>query len=112
MEEGNQLSKLISEVDREFASPEERAEKVWKAIYPIVKDFSDWDMLCFCGNWIVLMSARWPFIKFPAVDLNKLIYSAHYQDRESDGDKRSNGNWTGGQSPDANRKDAENSSPE
>ena len=82
---------LIAAIDKEYPSPNDRARKVYANIMPIIteKEFSEWDLLCFAVEWIGWISQSFPFIAVDAKNLNSLLYTAHYYDRESDPAKRS-----------------------
>ena len=81
---------LMELVDKQFASPSERAHEIWSIISatPALIEKTDWDLLCFCVEYIGMKSQDWKWLEEDAKKLNRLIYTAHYLDRETDADKR------------------------
>lgn len=71
-----QLKEHIAVIDGKMASPEARALKVYE--YLRQSEFTTWDILCFCANWLGIMSAVWPWVENPAKVLSQLVYKAHY----------------------------------
>jgi hypothetical protein len=85
MERRNHEAELAI-IDAEFPSPQERAGKVHAILATTItkNELSDWDILCYCVGMIGWLSEVIPFIEADAKSLNRLLYTAHYYDRESD----------------------------
>lgn len=75
-------SRLIEEKDKVSASPEKRAELVWKILQQSTT-ITDWDVVCFCVNFLGLMSAKWMWLEENAKAISRLVYTAHYLIGES-----------------------------
>lgn len=71
-----QLKEHLAKVDARTKSPEQRALAVYQ--YLRESQFSTWDILCFCVNWLGIMSTVWPWLETPAKILSGLVYKAHY----------------------------------
>lgn len=87
---GSSQQKLMELVDKQFANPSERAHEIWSIIQanPSLIEKTDWDLLCFAVEFIGMMSQTWTWLQEDAKKLNRLLYTAHYLDRETDADKR------------------------
>ncbi|SRR5258706_2214100 len=72
-----QLKEHIAVIDRRTTSPEQRALKVYQYLRENPA-FTTWDILCFCANWLGIMSAVWSWVENPAKVLSQLVYKAHY----------------------------------
>lgn len=81
---------LMALVDKQFANPSTRAKEIWSIIQanPSLIEKTDWDILCFAVEFIGMMSQSWTWLEEDAKKLNRLLYTAHYLDRESDANKR------------------------
>lgn len=74
------LDQIQEKVDKILPSPDDRASKV----YSVVKEqFTIWDLICFSGAYLVMISETVPWLKEDATRLYKLIYTAHYLDTEN-----------------------------
>jgi hypothetical protein len=71
-----QLKEHIASVDLKCASPEQRAWSVYE--YLKQSHFTTWDILCFCVNWLGVMTAVWPWMESPVKVLSGLVHRAHY----------------------------------
>lgn len=69
---------LIREVDQNVDSPSHRAAIVWQNIKVSYPNWTTWDLLCFCVELLGMVSAEFPWLKSSAVQLSRLVYSAHY----------------------------------
>ena len=78
MAEGNNISSRVARLDSETPAPEERARVIWELIRSRFPDLTDWDLLCFCVNYIAMQSQQWNWLEAPAKELNRLVYIAHY----------------------------------
>jgi len=71
-----ELKAHVASVDAKCKSPEQRALEVYE--YLKKSEFTTWDVLCFCVNWLGIMSIMWPWLEEPAKAFNGLVYRAHY----------------------------------
>ena len=80
---------IIEAVDNLYPSPQSRAYSVWALIQanPRLRSLSEWDMLCFCVEYIAMISPKFLFIEDEAKQMVNLLYTAHYFDRKTDYDK-------------------------
>lgn len=84
---------IIEAVDNLYPSPQNRAYSVWAKIQasPSLRNLSEWDMLCFCVEYIAMQSQQFLFIEDEAKHLVNLLYTAHYFDRTTDDNKSTRG---------------------
>lgn len=82
---------IIEAVDNLYPSPQARANTIWAIIQtvPSLRNLSEWDLLCFCVEYIAMQSQQFLFIEEEAKHLVNLLYTAHYFDRTTDNDKSS-----------------------
>jgi hypothetical protein len=73
-EEWNQR---IEYVDSLTPSPDDRARIVWN-ILAKHEELSNWDIICFCIQYIALQSSTYTWLQEYARRLNSLVYNAHY----------------------------------
>jgi hypothetical protein len=78
---------LIAAVDAAQQSPQQRAEAVYA--YLQGANFTNWDIVCFCGEYLALMIAALPYLEEPARDINRRIYTAHYLAESMDRERAS-----------------------
>jgi len=71
----------VEESDEITPSPESRAQAVW-AYLQEHNTFSTWDLICFCAEFLGLMSAEYEWLKDIAVRQTVLVYKYHYLHRE------------------------------
>lgn len=67
---------IIARVDATQLSPSARASEVWSVVAQL--DFTQWDWVCFCAEYLGMMSAAIPYLLEPSKDLSKRVYTAHY----------------------------------
>lgn len=80
-----ELIKFIEERDTKYESPQKRAERIWEIIQVYSKEpISDWDVVCFCTNYIGQASAQHLFLAQLARKLNHIVYDYHYAMPESE----------------------------
>lgn len=72
------LDEQIKIVDELTLSPEQRAMKVHKAIAPHVKEFTNWDMLCYCLHFLNAQATLYEWLLPVMKPVNRMIYNAHY----------------------------------
>ncbi len=83
--------RVVQAVDNLYPSPQDRANSIWRIIRtdPSLSNMTDWDLLCFCVEYIAMQSQQFLFIEKEAKHLSNLLYTAHYFDRTTDNDKSS-----------------------
>lgn len=69
MEEANQDSQ------QQVASPSVRALKVWE--YLQQSDFSTWDLVCFCAEYMGMISGTYPWLEEVAKRQAILVWKCH-----------------------------------
>jgi len=82
----DQRQKLIELVDIKYPSPQDRANAIWGIIRSdkLLANMTDWDLLCFCVEYIAMQSQQFLFFQEPAKHLNNLLYTAHYYVHDND----------------------------
>jgi hypothetical protein len=68
----------IGNVDKQVASPSDRAHDVWAVIKTHAPDLTDWDVICFSVEFLGMMVNVHPWLETPVKEVSKLVYSAHY----------------------------------
>lgn len=86
------ISKQLEEVDKQYPSPTERAHEIWSIISatPALIEKTDWDILCFCVEYVAMQSQNWRWLEDSAKELNRIVYTAHYLSSENHDDKLRN----------------------
>lgn len=86
MAESDKLHEHLEAIDKLFPGPNERAHEIWSLIgsHPDLIERTDWDWLCFCVEFIAMQSQQFNYLESIAKSLSRLIYTAHYHDRNSD----------------------------
>ncbi len=74
----------IGEVDKQIASPSERASLVWQYLKSEHPDLTDWDLVCFSAEYLGMMVQVHPWLEELAKKLNMLVYTAHYLTPDTD----------------------------
>lgn len=75
---------VISEVDRLKSPPGERAMRIWNIIksingkLPRDKEITDWDLMCFCAEYLGSQSLAYPWLQSSIKPVLSLIYNQHY----------------------------------
>lgn len=89
MDEGNRRTRSASltedhirEVDQRFVSPGERANHIWTILKSEHPELTDWDVICFAGEYLGMMSRVHLWLEEPAKRAIGLIYAAHYMNAE------------------------------
>lgn len=70
--------RLIALVDAAHPSPAARAQRVLDVIRTNTK-LTNWDIACFCAEYLGMMSAAWPWLGEDSMRIARLIYTAHYE---------------------------------
>lgn len=68
---------LIREVKEAPDGPEARAQKVYRYLLQN-KELTNWDLICFCAEYVGSMVSTLPWIEEPARSLIRLVYLAHH----------------------------------
>ena len=74
----------IGEVDKQIASPSERAALVWSYLKNEHPDLTDWDVICFSTEYLGMMVPVHPWLEELAKKLATLVYTAHYLTPDTD----------------------------
>ena len=86
-ENDSEIERRIKEYDKIDPSPSDRALYVYNLISRNAPDLTEWDITCFCAEYLGLVSAQaFPFLLSNARELAKMVYSIHYQERELSND--------------------------
>ena len=72
----------IGEVDQRFVSPGERANYIWSLLKSEHPELTDWDVICFAGEFLGMMSNVHLWLQDPTKRVVGLIYAAHYMNAE------------------------------
>ena len=84
MERGEWES-LINKVDKEYSSPQERAEKIWSLLKTkFGDDIHNWDLVCFSAWFLTFMVPELEGIAAFAKRINIIVSMIHYQATPSD----------------------------
>lgn len=72
---------LIEDIDRRVKSPQERAQEIWSALQRYCPKAFDWDIICFCIEYLGMMSQTptYSFLEVDAKSINRIVYRAHYE---------------------------------
>lgn len=68
----------IAATDERVVSPSERAQYIWSCLKQEHPDLTDWDVMCFAGEYLGMMSSAYAWVEEPAKRVLGLIYTAHY----------------------------------
>lgn len=74
----------IGTVDKQIASPSERAALVWNLLRSEHPDLTDWDLICFSTEYLGMMVQVHPWLEELAKKLAALVYTAHYLTPDTD----------------------------
>ena len=72
------MERRIAEIDRLIPSPEQRAQEVYNAIKQTLPDKTNWDVICFCINYLGLSAQAYDWMESAVRHLSRQIYNAHY----------------------------------
>src|SRR5690348_13384670 len=75
-----ELNARIARIDAEQPSPSDRATRVWHLLQTYDPDLTTWDVLCFCAEFMGLVSQRYHWMLPLSKRFVSLVYSAHYYD--------------------------------
>lgn len=75
---------LIEAVDKVKESPDNRAMRVYNVL-KINSELTNWDIICFCSQFLASQIHALPWLKVPVKHLSQLIYTQHYVMIEGDG---------------------------
>jgi hypothetical protein len=74
------INPRIQESDQISPSPEDRAAVVLAFIRQHMPDLTNWDLICFCSNYLAAESLSIQWLQPPAKEITRLVYTAHYLD--------------------------------
>lgn len=77
MNDKTKLDEVIKRVDETCESPQARAKRVLEALKSH-DNITTWDVLCFCVEYLGMMTPVWSWLGNEARTLNRLVYLAHY----------------------------------
>ena len=72
-----QFFSFVNETDKKTPSPEQRAKKVYD-ILKKHKELDNWDLTCFCVEYIGSQVSVHPWLEALARKLTGIVYTAHY----------------------------------
>jgi hypothetical protein len=75
--ERTKLEELMQQVDTLMPSPSARAARIWNELDK--KDYTLWDLACFCVEALGHFSTVMPEFEEDAKKLNLLLYATHYR---------------------------------
>lgn len=78
MDQSGGVSARIKEIDSIIPSPQQRATKIFNLLRRTDPDLSQWDLLCFCAEFLGMQSQTFHWLEEPAKRVAMLIYHAHY----------------------------------
>jgi hypothetical protein len=74
----------IEDVDERVTTPDRRALHVFNVLKKY--DFTDWDIVCFCANYLGLQAnSTLPYLMPEAKILTQKVYTLHYKEEGFDG---------------------------
>lgn len=72
------MERRVEELDRLTPSPEDRAQVVYNTIKTHLPEATNWDVICFCINYLALSSLSYEWLKDATMHLARQVYNAHY----------------------------------
>jgi hypothetical protein len=60
-------------------SPTQRFIRIWDLLKDRKQQFTEWDMICFCNEYLTGMTIAHNYLQEAVKPLNNIIYTAHYQ---------------------------------
>lgn len=83
------ITEVMDAVDRLKPSPSQRASEIWEILHAHAIKRTDWDLVCFCAEFLGHMVSVHPWLKEPVRELSRLVYQAHYVAQTLDQQTRS-----------------------
>lgn len=71
------LASILEKVGSDSNGPQARTSRVYQYLAASGK-FTNWDLLCFCAEYVGSMVGTMPWLEAPARHLVRLVYMAHY----------------------------------
>lgn len=71
------IEEVMKAIDKDREAPDKRALRVYDYLQRSGK-FSNWDVLCFCVEYIGSMAGTLEWLQEPARHILRLVYLAHY----------------------------------
>lgn len=75
-------SQLMEDVNKNTPAPDERAQFVMNVIKEHNDNITNWDLLCFCVEYMGAQALVYPWLLEPAKQASRLVYMAHYLNHE------------------------------
>ena len=69
----------MEEIDAKYPSPTQNAELVFNLLRIEHPELSNWELLCFAAMYIGLVGDEYPWLKMPAMAINRLLHILHYK---------------------------------
>ena len=69
----------MAEIDANYPSPTQNAELVFKHLRTEHPELTNWELLCFAAMYIGLVGDEYPWLKMPAMAINRLLHILHYK---------------------------------
>ena len=69
----------MAEIDASYPSPTQNAEHVFALLRTEHPELSNWELLCFAAMYIGLVGDDYPWLKMPAMAINRLLHILHYK---------------------------------
>ena len=85
MKNDEQLSRVtisheqMEEIDDLYPSPTQNAELVFGILRTEHPELTNWELLCFASMYIGLVGDQYPWLKMPAMAINRLLHILHYK---------------------------------
>lgn len=77
--ENGELNQRINERDKVTPSPEERAGYILNLIKDNNNDITDWDIICFCSEYLGAMVINYNWLEVECIQLiTRRVQTAHY----------------------------------
>ena len=69
----------MAEIDDLYPSPTQNAELVFNILRTEHPELLDWKLLCFAVMYIGMVGDQYPWLKMPAMAINRLLHILHYK---------------------------------
>jgi|SRR5215203_720207 len=77
-QDAQRKEQIIAAIDAQTLSPAARAQVVWAALKEKLPDATNWDLICFCTEYLGYCVSEFEWLEPPAKRLSTLVYTAHY----------------------------------
>lgn len=75
---GDKLSRGLEAFDKVTPSPEARATAIYNALKVDHPEYTEWDLICFCVNYLAKMTVVYTYLTDYIKPLCTIVYKAHY----------------------------------